>query len=214
MREPHSWLELLQTVQAVVTIGAVLIAGLWTYLLFVRRRQKFPRASVTHRVTFDPVDDQKLLLRATVVIANKSEVLLSINHGMVWVQQVMPWPKIAAKAPIDGDEAEKKKELSWPVLAERRLDDSQDRWEVEPGETEELHLDFLLRRPLDVVLLYSYFRNSKKRLRPRVRRPWGIFREIGWNTTTLHVLDRTTRITSEVANGTQQVAGTTETETG
>ena len=214
MREPHSWLELLQAVQLVVTIGAILIGGLWTYLLFVRKRQKFPRASVTHRVAFEPVDDQKLLLRATVVIANKSEVLLSINHGDIWVQHVMPWPEMAAKAPIDGDKAEKKTELDWPILGERLLDDSKDRWELEPGETEELHFDFLLKRPLEVVQLYSYFRNSKKRLRPRFRRPWGILREIGWNTTTLHALDRATRVTSEVANGTQQVAGTTETETG
>ncbi|MFI5166434.1 MAG: hypothetical protein ACHQQS_07445 [Thermoanaerobaculales bacterium] len=213
MREPRTWLELLQAVQAGVTIGAILIGGLWTYLLFVRRRQRFPRAAVAHRVAFEPVDDGKLVLRATVAIANKSDVLLSIKHGKVWLQRVMPWPEVASDAPIESDKAEVKTELEWPVLAERRLDDSKGRWEVEPGETEEYHFDFLLKPPLEAVLLYSYFQNSKKRLGPRLRRPWSLFREIGWNTTTLHLLNNATRITSEVQHDDQQASGTAKEST-
>ena len=80
--------EIIEIVQAVVSVVAITVAALWTWLLFVRTRQKYPRANITHRLAHRPITDGKRLLRVIVEISNVGDVLLSLIQGQARIQQI------------------------------------------------------------------------------------------------------------------------------
>jgi flagellar biogenesis protein FliO len=43
--------DIADVIQALFTSLAFIIGGAWTYLLFVRKRQRFPRAKIEHQIT-------------------------------------------------------------------------------------------------------------------------------------------------------------------
>lgn len=163
----------------VVTMIVIVVGGIWTYLLFVRKRQKYPRANIIHRVEHWPISGGKTLLRVVVNISNKGEILLSLVSGFTRVQQMMPWPPELLES-IKHDEEfvkEGQAEAEWPLLHQRDLAFEKGEREIEPGETDELALDFVIDSKVQIVVLYSYLKNKRK---------W--WREIGWNTTSIHDL--------------------------
>jgi hypothetical protein len=51
-----------KALESIVTAGGIVAAGVWTYLIFVKRRQRFPRATVSHQTYhYRPTDGQTLL---------------------------------------------------------------------------------------------------------------------------------------------------------
>lgn len=107
------------------TITAIVVGGIWAYLLFVRRRQKYPRAALTHhivhrRISHDELPDDKVLLRVGLVIENPGEVLLSLISGETRVQQIEPWPEWFLEKVKNGEDPVEKEqtEVNWPYAAE------------------------------------------------------------------------------------------------
>ena len=171
--------DLFSLTVSTVTIIAIVVAGIWTYLLFVRKRQRYPRADITHQVEHWPISDGKTLLRVVVNISNKGEILLSLVSGFTRVQQMMPWsPELLESIKLNKEFVkEGQAEVEWPLLRERNLAFEQGEREIEPGETDELAFDFIIESKVQVVVLYSYLKNRRK------RKP-----EIGWNTTSIYDL--------------------------
>jgi len=50
-----SQLEVAQTVEAWATVAGIICAGIWAFFHFQRRRERYPRAVVTHSKQFFPV---------------------------------------------------------------------------------------------------------------------------------------------------------------
>ena len=172
-------LVLLRAFQSLFTVAAIVAGGIWTYMLFVRRRQRYPRANITHQIRHYPISDRKVLLRVTVRICNKGEILLSLASGFTRVQQVIPCPvdlcESVGKQEDSANQCEP--EVEWPLLREKKLRSQRNKREIEPGETDELHFDFVIDSDVQVVVVYSYLKNVKKRRR-----------EIGWNATSIYDL--------------------------
>lgn len=160
---------------------ALAVGGVWAYLLFVRGRARFPRASVTHRISHRLLPGGGLLLRVTVVITNSGVIILRIASGFVRVQQVLPLPEYVQELVRKGEDpvAEGGLDVNWTLLGERAQKWGEGAFEVEPGETDEVTCDFVLDDGFETVQVYSYFANVKKR-----------GRDIGWGLTTLYDLGR------------------------
>lgn len=184
----ESSLHFFQAIQAVLTSIALIIGGAWSYLIFVKKRQKFPRAEVSHKFVKLPFSENKVVLRTIVTIENTGDVLLSLESGFIWVHRISPLTS-EEKQEIDQAEEEEvtvsKEELNteadWPLLFERNFSS---KVEVEPHEKDEsLCYDFLLDNTVDIIQVYTYFRNQKKR---------GLFKrhQIGWNKTSVERLVR------------------------
>lgn len=172
--------------QSLATTIAIFIAGFWTYRLFIQRRQRYPRAKITHLLLFRiPIGGEKVVLRVTVRIENSGEVLLKLASGRVWVQQVQPLPPHFLKEVDRTNDliTTEENEYEWPLLSECNFDWSEIDQEVEPGESDEIHCDFVVDANVRSILVYSYMKNESKKRRGLV--PWKK-REIGWNTTTWH----------------------------
>jgi len=149
----------------------ILGAGVWAYWRFVRRRDKFPKAELEHRVTFDKLSNDRLLLRVGLFVRNAGDVLLKWSEGGIRIQQVAPCPSHVVQWIEDGLKTQGATEGNWPVVADRSLTDH--RQEIEPNEADATYFDFLIPREVETVLVYSSIMNAAKT-------------GIAWNHTTMH----------------------------
>jgi hypothetical protein len=167
------WKLIAEASQATLTGVAIVVAGIWTYRLFVKQREPYPKANVEHRVAHWKLGE-RTVVRLTVRITNVSGVVLSLPILQARLQQLLPMSSGTIDELLALEVPTGESEIPWPLLAERTCDWSDALREVEPGETEECHFDFLIASDVAAVMVYSYLKNHSKR-----------GREIGWNTTTV-----------------------------
>jgi hypothetical protein len=145
--------SLAAALESCATILGILVAGVWTYRLFVKNREEFPKASLTQVVSFWNSDDGNRLIRVSMTIKNEGNVLVKIPSGFTWIQQMKPWPDELLKAkPVT-------QEIAWPLIESRDLDSG---WEIEPKETEIISMDFVINQAFAQILVYSFIKNPKK----------------------------------------------------
>lgn len=169
--------DISEIIRNYATCIAFAVAGFWAYLTFVRKREKYPRANVTHRIIHKKIDDKRILLKVTIDIHNTGATVMHLDRRLVRVQQMFPWPMADLELVCLKKERteEQESEIQWPLLGEVDLSGKEQRCEIEPGEKEEFDFDFAVDSEIKSVVIYSYFKNRKKR-----------GREIGWNKTTIY----------------------------
>jgi hypothetical protein len=170
--------KLIQSAEAILTMVAIIIGGFWTYSLFIRHRQKFPRAKIVHEVTDHKLPNNKVLLHSKIIIQNIGEVLISLVSGEVRILQMLPLPNaIAHEVELGIDPViSGRTEIDWPQLCSKGFDfHSDDICEIEPGETEEIICDFIIDNDISSIQMYSFFYNVQKTKK-----------KIGWGLTTIH----------------------------
>jgi len=159
--ELRTWAELLQ---AIVTTIAILVGGVWTYFRFVRNRLFFPRAEVNHEILHKDLIDGKKLLRVTMTVSNKGDVLIPISEVWTRVSQISPviGPQLENITSGNGLEMEDTSEILWPEIGCLQIDYSDGEAEIEPGESENFPFDFIVDSEVKTVRIYSYFQNNRK----------------------------------------------------
>jgi hypothetical protein len=164
---------------SVATMLALLVGGLWTYLLFVRKRQKYPRARLRHRITHRDIGLDKVLLHVDVMVSNTGDVLVSLVELVTRVQQVLPLPDRVSDNILAGKDPVKRgtSEVEWDELHSHKLKWKQGECEIEPGDSQQISHDFILDAEMQTVEVYSHVTNESKR--PR---------RLGWDLTTLYDL--------------------------
>jgi hypothetical protein len=173
------WKSVAGLAESLAKIVALIVGGSWTYLLFVKKRTAFPRAEVTHACAAYPIDDNRSVVRVTLNIKNKSDVLMQIISGRVVVHQLVPFADAVDGVQLgfvgDGDSFE----YAWPRIGDRAFEYASDKFlEVEPGESDAIDFDLFVEGDVRVVQIYSYLKNVSKTTR-----------ELGWNCTSIHRLD-------------------------
>ena len=169
--------DIVEIVQGIVTIVAILAGGIWTYLAFVRKRLRYPRAKLSITIDSSQIAPDYRLVHVAVQIDNTGYVLLAPEYAEVRLRQVMPLPaEIESRLkpgfdPVAPDE----KELPWPLIVRREWNWDPSDIEIEPGESDLLNADFVIIDTVEIVQIYTFVRNPKKRRTPR-----------GWGATLLH----------------------------
>lgn len=170
--------DIVDILQGMVTIGAVFVGGIWTYLAFVRKRLRYPRAELAVAVNSTCVAPGFRLVHVAVEITNTGSVLLAPEYAEIRLRQVIPLPaEIESRLkpgtdPVVADE----KELRWPLIVGREWEWNASGIEIEPGESDRLNADFVINDTVEVVQIYTFVRNPRKRHAP------------GWGTTLMHTL--------------------------
>lgn len=172
--------ELLPLIESAVTVVAIVFAGAWTYILFVRRRQRFPRASVQQEINQIPLPNDQSLLQVAAKISNEGDVLVSLLSARTRIQKIIPLSEgIRKEIELGNDPVpEGEQEVPWPILGARDWAFCISEAEIEPNETEVLHSEFVLDKSVKAIVVYTYVKNRIKRRQ-----------EIGWSQTTLVHLD-------------------------
>jgi len=158
--------NIIDAVQATTTILAIIVGGIWSYMLFVNKRQKYPRARIEHQVACRSITKDKSLLSVDVFITNRGEVLLSLISWEISIKQMLPpqaqlqqlLPRKADSPKTTADQI-----IDWNLIASRKDKWKKGEFEVEPGEQHQIHSDFLIEAKVETILVESFSQNVKKR---------------------------------------------------
>ena len=171
----------LAEVESLCTILAILIGGWWSWRLYRQKRQRYPHVKISHEVFFLRLPDGRVALRLTVTVTNIGSVLIRLSEGRFWIQQLEPVTEgILAQIHSSTFKAAGGLEIEWPLASDSRQLRGDPR-EIEPYESDSIHVDFILSADTATINAYSYLSNEKK------TQFFGIpTREIGWRTDTIH----------------------------
>lgn len=149
------------SLQSIATVAGIVVAGIWTYMLFVRKREKYPRADLKHRIEFWDISERERLVRVVLVVKNESDTLLRLFHGRTWIQQMKPWPieVIEQYKEASEESAEASVEVGWLLISEKKHDQER---EIEPKESDEVSMDFIIDKGYEQILVYSFLENDRK----------------------------------------------------
>jgi hypothetical protein len=192
-REPSTISDIKDIVEVFVSLStflALIVAGIWSYLLFIRTRQKYPSANISQEITYRRIARDKVWLRVTTTLQNTGNVLLSLVYGRTWIQQVRPLDEGIREKILHGQDPVQTKdtEIEWPLLSDKEISWEERELEIEPNESDQIHFDFILDSDVKTIVAYSYFRNAKKYRRQK---------ELGWQITRVYDLQSLIQRTSD-----------------
>jgi len=166
-------LNSVQGMESLLKIGALLVGAWWTWFGFIRKRLRFPSANVEHHVTMWP-DAGLTFIHLSIRITNNGNVLMQVEQGCAWVEQLTPLHKsIEDRLRDNGDLVpDGLVDAQWIMIRRRDLPKGFCR-DIEPGETDHIDFDFAIDQSIRRVLIYSNLANRKKEDR-------------GWNLNTIH----------------------------
>lgn len=69
---------------------AIVMGGIWTYLLFIRNRLDYPYAKIAHKVSHRVLNEDRTYLSVFVIIENAGKTAINIVSGVIYVRKVLP----------------------------------------------------------------------------------------------------------------------------
>lgn len=177
LKDMSFFVNVAELIQAIVISLGIVIGGFWTYVLFIRKRLAYPRANLELGVSDAILTKGARLVHAVVSITNTGDVLLRSDHAELRLRHVVPIPaSLKDSIQIGYDPVpEDKTEIEWPLIAGREWRWSKHDFEIEPGESDSLHADFVIHADIHAGEFYCFISNSKKRRK-----------RLGWALTRLH----------------------------
>ena len=168
------WLE---TIQSAITIGAIILGGVWSYMLFISQRERAPHAIVEVKTSVLKLTDEVNLIQVTLKFQNTGHVLIPVIDASARLATVLPLLGCALNdtcatrelnAALENQDRAADK-FDWPVLADR---DSNTPNPVEPGETTNLQFEFAIPAYVKVVRVYGFVKNDYTSERDKKREGW------------------------------------------
>lgn len=159
---------------------AIVVAGVWTYELYIKNRYDHPYPKVQHRMEHYDLRNGMIYLSVFVTVTNEGKTKLDIGSGQISIRQVFPVPdhiERLLQGTIDesGEEEirlgtaeglfiDSGQRLGWITLGNRewsQLRGERKRLELEPGQTREMQFDFLIENEVQVIEAISYIEYAK-----------------------------------------------------
>lgn len=151
------WPLTLEAASNAAQVLALVVAGIWTYRLFVRQRLDHARANVTHKVDCVPLDSSHWLVKVGMQLQNVGNVPIRPPSAELAVHQITPLVSHLKQklARGEGLVAEGETKVEWPKLGERKFDLASDDVFLEPGEIENLTADFIIPHDVERIEVLS-----------------------------------------------------------
>lgn len=176
-----------ESLKPIVEIVAIIIAGLWSYRLFIKNRVDYPSAEIKHTISHYCVKDSNFYLSVIVTIKNAGTVLMELDSAKIYIQQVRPLlgdleksiqnsnPKELREGKVSGLFQKDGAQIAWRELGYREITWARGDIMIEPGESEEFAYDFIFNENVQTVKVITYYRNI------RLKKP-----NLGWLLTTIY----------------------------
>ena len=168
------WKDITPIVESVLTSAAIILGGVWAILRFALRRLGFPSLNPDVTVSDILVSGYRFV-HVEVGLMNTGSVVVTPNYAELRLRKVLPipnevWEQVkAGREPVQLD----KTEIGWPMIVGREWRGSKGELEIEPGESDSLHFDFVIDGTVKVAEFYFYLKNPRKE-------------DIGWTVTRIH----------------------------
>jgi len=160
---PESYLEAAEIIQAVFTAAGVIVAGVWGYFLFWRKREIRAKVKISHQVRYDIISADRALLTIDVNVTNISNILIVIQKYTITAKQILP-PANQLQGFLDNNLLEQSQVglqiTQWQLMASRAEEHAQT--ELEPNESIPFHLTFLVQATAEVIVVESVFHNRAR----------------------------------------------------
>lgn len=169
--------QLAGATESVATIAALVVAGIWTFRLFVKNRLAKPRAETEHQVHVTDLGPLGYLIHVSLKVRNQSVVLMKIASGEMRFVPMLPLKRDLEESIKEHRDVVPpgETEIRWSDAQILEFDWRSEPREIEPQECDTFHFDFVAAKPLAVFQIYSHICNHAKR-----------GQVIGWNTTSIH----------------------------
>ena len=73
--------EYRENLKPLVEIAAIIVAGLWSYRLFIKKREDYTYAELERNITHWNLDNETVYLSVFIKLKNAGNVLLKLNSG-------------------------------------------------------------------------------------------------------------------------------------
>ena len=155
------------TIESVITIIAIVIAGIFAWRNGIIFRHRSPHINIAHDVTRRFISPSYTHLIVTATLHNSSRVKVEFRDGFVVLQKI---------APLDDDEltqlyaqfsddavsaSEGAEDIQWETLDEMRNVWNKDEMMVEPGSAATLTIEFIVPKTIHAVLITTYLYNTR-----------------------------------------------------
>lgn len=168
-----TWADILSIIASIFLGMGVIGGAIWTYYIYNQRRGRLPKANLSQEVQAIRLTNDKICIHISIRIQNKGDVMISIYSATNIVYKILPLDFLIQRG-LEGQGElydALKKEICWPALDSKDIDWKQKPLEIEPGEDDTSHFDLVIPADIELIQVYTYFRNVKKR-----------GRDIGWHT--------------------------------
>jgi hypothetical protein len=143
--------------------AAIVGAGIWTYLTFIRGRPKIARAKMCVAVTVLDQSGDKTFVRVKVSLENTGPKRIRLRDAKVDLTRIRPLPREIAEAVGKGKSPTVHDgQFGWTTI-ERQVDDFKSTTDVECGQIEQLSFDFCLGPEIERFIVYAFFENATKK---------------------------------------------------
>jgi hypothetical protein len=172
------WLE---SLQAIATVTAIIVGGLWTYRLFFQQREPFAHANFEEKITRVPVTNGVNLVQVVLKLENTGHTLINVTHAVVRIEQVLPIRGCNSEAPCVAREMNRALAASarvadvfpWPLVANRDAITDQT---LEPGEKADFDFEFVVPATVEVARIYGFIQDD--RLTSKQNQPVGWYQPV------------------------------------
>ena len=177
--DPATFKDVIANVQAVFTIFAIVVAGLFAIFKLQLFRDFEPHLTISQEVSHRFSSSSYIHIAVTSTLHNSSKVKVKVLKGLCRVQQILPvtdeeFIRLSDQA-FKGSTYEF---FQWYTLQEAKRT-----WEkypvvVEPGESHQETYEFMIGSEVRSILAYTYIYNSRRRQ--------GSQDVVGWHGTTVY----------------------------
>ena len=160
-------------VQASVTALAITVAGVFAGRKLQVFRDFEPHLTISHDISHRRVGDSYVHIFVTATLRNSSKVAVEIREELFRIQQIAPTAdgkveRLVAEVFEDGE----RRHMQWPTLEEVEGVWRPNEVIVEPSESHQEVVEFIVPAEARSVLVYTYFYNSKFSRGSRASRGW------------------------------------------
>lgn len=162
-----TWFKDLSTIiQAAFATAAIMGAAIFAIFKLQLFRDFAPHLFVSHSINHRPIGNSYVHLDVTIALHNSSRVKIALREGKVFLQQIAPV--------LDDQELEERLEArsfigddrpfsQWPVLDTFEFDHGRYDLIIEPGQTFQHTLEFVIDKEITTIAINSFFYNSNFR---------------------------------------------------
>ena len=160
----ENWKNIAQASQSITTCLGIIVGGFWTYFIFIKKRLSYPRIKLDMSWDVISVPKNKNLIHAKVTIDNTGTILFEADEAELRLRRVVPIPSDIEDCVVQNFDPvqQGRSEIEWPEIAGRTWKWNPVVLEIEPGETDTLHSDFIIDSSVNAAQFYFFIKNKKK----------------------------------------------------
>lgn len=155
------------TIESVITIIAIVIAGIFAWRNGIIFRHRSPHINISHEITHRFISPNYTHLIVTATLHNSSRVKVEFLDGFFVLQKIAPLnddevTQLYSQSLDDAVSAnEESNDPQWETLDEIRNVWNKDELIVEPGSAATLTVEFIVPKTIQAVLITTYLYNTR-----------------------------------------------------